>query len=58
MQMALVILTVLDMRVRVRAVMRYAGPRMLWRHPALAIRHLLVDSRRQAPGHARKPEKT
>ena len=33
---------------RVREMMRYAGPRMLWRHPVLAIRHLL-DGRRPAP---------
>ena len=32
----------------VKAVMRYAGPRMLWRHPLLALRHLL-DGRRPAP---------
>jgi len=37
------------MRERVRAVMRYAGPRMIWRHPILALLHLLVDSRRPAP---------
>ncbi len=29
------------MRERIREVMRYAGPRMLRRHPILAIRHLL-----------------
>jgi hypothetical protein len=29
------------MRERVRAVMRWAGPRMLLRHPILAIRHKL-----------------
>jgi len=29
-----------DMRERIRDVMRYAGPRMLRRHPFLAIRHL------------------
>ncbi len=40
------------MREQIRAVMRYAGPRMLWRHPVLAILHLLVDSRREAPGLA------
>ena len=28
-------------RERIRAVMRYAGPRMLWHHPAAALRHLL-----------------
>ena len=30
-----------EMRERVRAVMRYAGPRMIGRHPLLAIRHLI-----------------
>lgn len=29
------------MRARVREVMRYAGPRMAYRHPVLALRHLL-----------------
>jgi hypothetical protein len=28
------------MRTRAKVVMRYAGPRMLWRHPILAIRHM------------------
>jgi len=32
-----------------RIVMRHAGPRMLWQHPVLALAHLLVDGRRQAP---------
>jgi hypothetical protein len=31
-----------------REIMRYAGPRMLWRHPWLAVRHL-VDGRRRVP---------
>jgi hypothetical protein len=31
-----------------RTVMRYAGPRMLWRHPVLALAHV-VDGRRPAP---------
>lgn len=35
-----------DMRERVREVMRYAGPRMISRHPILAIRHLLDGLRR------------
>jgi hypothetical protein len=35
------------MRERVREIMRYAGPRMLLRHPVLAIRHL-IDGRRSA----------
>ncbi len=36
------------MRERVRRVMRWAGPRMLWRHPVLTIRHI-IDGRRPAP---------
>lgn len=36
-------------REETRVVMRYAGPRMLLRHPILAIAHLVVDSRRPAP---------
>ena len=35
-------------REQVRVVMRYAGPKMLWRNPILAIRHVL-DGRRKAP---------
>ena len=35
-------------RERVRDVMRYAGPRMMYRHPVLAFRHLL-DKRKPAP---------
>lgn len=34
-----------EMRERVRIVMRYAGPRMLFRHPLLAIRHLIRSKR-------------
>jgi hypothetical protein len=37
-----------DRREAIRAVMRYAGPRMLWRHPLLAVRHVL-DARRPIP---------
>jgi len=39
-----------DMRERIRAVMRYAGPRMTLRHPYLAVRHLL-DARVTPPEH-------
>jgi hypothetical protein len=43
-------------REQMRQVMRFAGPRMLWRHPLLAILHL-IDGRRAAPeldsGHRR-----
>ncbi len=35
-------------RERVKRVMRYAGPRMLLRHPLLSLRHLL-DERRPVP---------
>ncbi len=41
-----------DMRDRVRDVMRYAGPRMLWKHPLLAILHL-IDGRRKAAVESR-----
>lgn len=30
-----------DMKAKIVAVMRYSGPRMIWRHPLSAIRHLL-----------------
>jgi len=35
-------------RDQVKAVMRYAGPRMLWQHPVLSLRHW-VDGFRHAP---------
>jgi hypothetical protein len=35
-------------REEVRVVMRYAGPRMISRHPILALWHL-IDGRREAP---------
>ena len=37
-----------DMRERVREMMRWSGPRMLLRHPVLAIRHM-IDGERPAP---------
>jgi predicted amidophosphoribosyltransferase len=37
-----------SVRARIRVVMRYAGPRMLYRHPWLAVRHLF-DGRRKTP---------
>ncbi len=46
----------LDRREEVRQVMRYAGPRMMWKHPYLAVMHLLVDGRRAKP--VRAPRKT
>jgi hypothetical protein len=37
-------------RERIREIMRYAGPRMLSRHPILAVRHLLAERRaRRSP---------
>ena len=41
-----------DMRARVKDCMRYAGPRMLRRHPYLAIMHL-IDGRRSVELPAR-----
>jgi hypothetical protein len=47
-----------NMREKVRDVMRYAGPRMLRRHPILALRHLM-DGRREAPaGYRRRGKKS
>jgi predicted amidophosphoribosyltransferase len=37
-----------EMRDQVRSVMRYAGPRMLYRHPILTLFHFL-DGRREKP---------
>ena len=30
----------LQMRQRIRAIMCYAGPRMMWKHPVMALRHM------------------
>jgi hypothetical protein len=38
-------------REQIKEVMRYAGPRMLWRHPLLSLRHWL-DGFRKAPAIA------
>jgi len=35
-------------REEMKAIMRWAGPRMLWRHPVLTVRHL-IDDRRPVP---------
>jgi hypothetical protein len=34
-----------EMREKIRQVMRYAGPRMIYRHPLMAVRHI-IDGRR------------
>jgi hypothetical protein len=39
-------------REAMREVMRYAGPRMIWRHPLLAVAHI-ADGRRPAPPRPR-----
>lgn len=35
-------------REEMKQIMRWAGPRMLWHHPILTLRHL-IDSRRAVP---------
>ena len=45
-----------EQREAVRAVMRYAGPRMFWRHPWLAIVHLWKERGRKDPGRPRRRE--
>jgi len=42
-----------EMRKRIRDVMRYSGPRMLGRHPVLALSHLIKERK-----HKPKPNKT
>lgn len=36
-----------EKRQQIRAVMRFAGPRMVWRHPLLALGHLFDGFRKQ-----------
>ena len=43
-----------EMRQEIRAVMRYAGPRMLYRHPILALQHML-DGLRKEPTRGQRP---
>ncbi len=43
-----------SMREKIREVMRYSGPRLMLRHPWLALAHLL-DGRRREPGPRKKP---
>jgi hypothetical protein len=44
-------------REAVRTMMRYAGPKMLLRHPLLAIAHV-IDGRRPAPEMGSDPTST
>ena len=39
-----------DMRARIKAVMRYSGPRMLRYHPVLALRHVWLTVRSRTRG--------
>lgn len=39
-----------DKREQIRKIMRYSGPRMLYKHPIAAV-HYLIDRRRKAPIH-------
>ena len=41
-----------DMREQIRKVMRYSGPRMLYHHPVLALRHQIDSLRRSPPSRA------
>lgn len=45
-----------EARERMREIMRFAGPRMIWRHPYLAFRHQL-NKRKPAPEPTTKGEK-
>jgi len=38
-----------EMREKIREVMRYAGPRMMWHQPLLAIGHM-IDGFKKEPG--------
>jgi len=48
-----------ELREQIRTVMRYAGPRMLYRHPVLALQHR-VDGLREEPlpTHEGRPGRT
>lgn len=38
----------LDMREKIKTVMRFSGPKMIFSHPILAVRHL-IDAQKQPP---------
>jgi hypothetical protein len=42
-----------DMQARVREIMRYSGPKMLWNHPLMALQHLFDSRKKQRPTHKR-----
>ncbi len=41
-------------REEMKQIMRWAGPRMLWRHPILTVRHL-IDERNKSAGEPYSP---
>jgi len=43
-----------QMREEMRAVMRYAGPKMVWRHPLLTLMHWIDGWRRRSTAVVRK----
>ena len=45
-------------REQVRAVMRYSGPRLLWRHPILMLRHWLDERKPLSPFGTVAPERS
>jgi len=47
-------------RQTIKEVMAYAGPRMIWRHPYLAVMHILDGRKKEAklPNRRRKSETT
>ena len=43
-----------EMREKIREVMRFSGPRMLFHHPVMAVRHVIESKREQKRMEARK----
>ncbi|MFX1513082.1 MAG: nitrous oxide-stimulated promoter family protein [Promethearchaeota archaeon] len=43
-----------SMRIKIREVMRYSGPRMLWRHPIMTFWHILDGRKREPENKMRK----
>ena len=43
-----------DMREKIREVMRFSGPRMIFHHPVMAIRHVIVSKKekKRLEGHS------
>jgi hypothetical protein len=44
-----------DMRARIKAVMRYAGPRMTYCHPILSLQHMIDGLRKPPPRRRAAP---